>query len=71
MSTIVDINGFLLHREIYFCDVFPRELQIHIEIEKDVINAAVIGEDARKNCVTETVAKKDDFSNQLKDQIRK
>ena len=66
MSTIVDINGFLLHREIYFCDVFPRELQIHIEIEKDVINAAVIGEDARKNCVNETVAKKDDFFQPIK-----
>ena len=66
MSTIVDINGFLLHREIYFCEVFPRELQIHIEIEKDVINAAVIGEDARKNCVNEAVAKKDDFFQPIK-----
>ena len=58
---IVDINGFLLHREIYFSDVFPQELQIHSEIEKDVINAEIIGGDTRKTCVNESVAKKGRF----------
>ena len=36
------------------------------KLKKDVINAAVIGEDARRNCVTETVAKKDDFFQPIK-----
>ena len=63
MSPIADINGFLLHREIYFSDVFPKKLQIHMELEKDVINAAVLGEEGRKNCVNERVTKKD-FNNQ-------
>ena len=48
LSTIVDINGFLLQREINFSYGFPQELQIHSEVAKDVINAEVIGQKARK-----------------------
>ena len=48
LSLIVDINGFLLQREINYSYGFPQELQIHCEVEKDVINAEVIGQEARK-----------------------
>ena len=41
--------------------LFPQELQIHSEIEKDVINPEVIGKQARKACVNQRVEKQNDF----------
>ena len=61
MSPIVDINGFLLQREINFSYGFPQELQIHSEVAKDVINAEVIGHETRKTSVNERVAKQNYF----------
>ena len=56
----------MLQRDIYFSDVFPQELKIHIENEKDVINAEVNGEEARQTCVDERVAKQNEFFQPIK-----